>query len=106
MATRKYLLSRQARADLDSITNYLAQKNRTAARRVLLELLRTFEFLAENPDCGTHRDDLFPNARLFSPSRPASNYVVFFYPISEGVEISDVVHAAQDWEGMFLRGER
>jgi toxin ParE1/3/4 len=106
MASRRYFLSRQARADLDSIAAYLREKSPSAARRVLTELFRTFQFLAAAPESGTQRDDLYPKARLFTPSRPAANYVVFFYARSDGVEISDIIHAAQDWEGMFSRGER
>jgi toxin ParE1/3/4 len=44
--------------------------------------------------------------RIFTPSRPARNYVVFFYPHPDGIEISDVIRAAQDWEELFARGDR
>jgi plasmid stabilization system protein ParE len=106
MAARRYYLSRRARADLDSIAHYLAERNPKAARRVLTELRNTFQLLATSPESGTRRDDLHPNVRLFTPSPPARNFVVFFYPHPDGVEISDIIHAAQDWEGMFDRGER
>lgn len=106
MAGRQFRLSRRARADLDAISDYLREQNRNAARKVMLALLESFRFLADNPGSGTARDDLHPNVRVFSPARPARNYVVFFYPRSDGIEISDVVHAAQDWEGMFARDER
>jgi toxin ParE1/3/4 len=43
---------------------------------------------------------------MFIPSRPANNYIVFYYPGTDGIEISDVVHAAQDWPQMFASGER
>jgi toxin ParE1/3/4 len=106
MAARRYYLSRRARDDLESISSYLAERSPTAARRVLTELRNTFQFLATNPESGTRRDDLHPNVRIYTPSRPARNYVVFFYPHPEGVEISDVIHAAQDWEELFARGDR
>ena len=106
MAARRYHLSRRARADLDSISSYLADRSPGAARHVLTELRKTFELLARHPQIGTSRDDLHPNVRTFTPSRPARNYIVFFYPRPGGVEVSDIIHAAQDWEGMFGRGER
>jgi toxin ParE1/3/4 len=106
MAAPRFYLSRRARADLDSITEYLASQSTIAPRRVLLELWNTFEFLAANPEVGNRRDDLHPNVRMFTPSRPASNYIVFYYPRESGVEISDVIHAARDWTGMFASGER
>jgi toxin ParE1/3/4 len=106
MVPRRYFLSRQAHADLDSISSYLAERSPSAARQVLIELHNTFQSLATNPEIGTRRDDLYLNARLFSPARPADNYVIFFYSRSDGVEISDIIHGAQDWEGMFARGDR
>jgi toxin ParE1/3/4 len=106
MAAGRFHLSRRARADLDFIADSLAERSPDAARRVLTELRETFQALAQNPQIGTRRDDLHPNVRLFTPSRPASNYVIFFYPRPDGVEISDVIHAARDWEGAFERGER
>ena len=106
MASRRYLLSRRARADLDSIVEFLATRNPGAARRVLTELRTTFQSLALNPEMGTRRDDLHADVRLFTPSRPAGNYVVFYYPTIDGVEIADIIHAAQDWEGMFAQGDR
>jgi toxin ParE1/3/4 len=105
MRTRRYRLSRQASADLDAISDFLAARSQSAARRVMLELRDTFQFLADHPDAGTGRDDLRPGLRIFVPSRPASNYVVF-YRSCEIVEIITVVHAARDWTEMFASGER
>jgi toxin ParE1/3/4 len=106
MPRPRYTLSRQAQLDLDAIALYLADQSRGAARRVLTELRNTFQLLAANPGIGTRRDDLYFEVRSFSPSRPAANNVIFFYPRSYGVEISDVIHAAQNWEDMFERGDR
>jgi toxin ParE1/3/4 len=77
-----------------------------AARVVLTALRETFQYVASNPHSGTRRDDLHPNVRLFTSPRPANNYLVFFYARPDGVEISHIIHAAQDWERMFGRGER
>jgi toxin ParE1/3/4 len=55
---------------------------------------------------GSLREDLYPNLRMFVAKKPAQNYVVFFYPIPDGIEVSDVIHGARDWVGMFARGER
>jgi toxin ParE1/3/4 len=106
MASRRYYLSRRAQDDLDEIASYLAERSPDSARRVLGELRHTFKLLARNPESGTRRDDLHPNVRLFTPSRPASNYAIFFYPRPDGIEISDVIHAARDWIGMFSSGQR
>ncbi len=43
---------------------------------------------------------------MFVPAKPASNYVVFFYAVPDGIMVSTVVHSARDWTGMFLSGDR
>ena len=106
MARRRYRLSHQALADLEEIADHLGDQNASAADRVLEELLRTFQSLAANPELGTRREDLYSGIRLFVPPKPAGNYAVFYYPVSDGVEVSDVIHAARDWVGLFSRGER
>ncbi len=106
MSTIKFRLSRQARSDLEGIADYLAKSNPDAAERVLDTLLEAFEFLGENPLAGVARDDLHPHLRMFVPRRPATSFVVFYYPLRDGIEVSDVIHAAQDWIGMFEQGER
>jgi toxin ParE1/3/4 len=100
-----FRLSRHARSDLVEIAGSLGERNPSAADRVIEALSDTFRQLAQSPRMGTIRDDIRPNLRIFSPSRPAHNYVVLFYPIPEGVEIAGVYHAAQDWPAIFLRSD-
>jgi toxin ParE1/3/4 len=101
-----YRLSRQADRDLDAIADYIADFNPAAAYDVLDKLHDTFAFLASNPEVGTLREDLRPSLRVFTPERPAHNYVVFFQPRADGMEVITVIHGARDWESMFDRGER
>jgi plasmid stabilization system protein ParE len=101
-----YRLADQAVADLNEIADYLGARSPTAATNVLEALLETFELLATNPGLGTARDDLHNNIRIFVASAPADSYVICYYAFSEGVEISDVIHAARDWIGIFARDER
>lgn len=106
MSTINYRFSRRAIADLEHIADYLGRHSAGAAARVLDTLLEAFEFLGKNPRAGIARDDLHPHLRMFVPRRPASAYVVFYYPASDGIEVSDVIHASRDWIGMFERGDR
>jgi toxin ParE1/3/4 len=106
MAARQYHLSRQARIDFESIVSYLKQRNPQAARSVFLALRDTFQTLAANPEIGNRRDDLHANVRIFTSSPPAHNYVVFYYARPDGIEVSDILHAARDWTELFQRGER
>jgi plasmid stabilization system protein ParE len=106
MTLRKYRFSRQAQNDLAEIADYLSERSARAADRVLDAFLMTFERLAENPWMGMNRADLHPGLRMFVPRRRADSFVIFYYPLSDGIEVSDVVHASQDWLGMYERGER
>jgi plasmid stabilization system protein ParE len=101
-----YRLSRQARIDLDGIAEYIAEHNPAAVDRVLAGLRDTFSMLAASPQIGELRDDLSPGVRMQLAKRPAHKYVIFYYDRGDGVEISDVIHGARDWPGMFARGQR
>jgi toxin ParE1/3/4 len=106
MAKQFYRVSNQALADLYQIANYLGTEAPNSADAVLDEIHDVFQTLSGNTELGTERDDLSPGLRMFVPRRPAQNYVILYYTIGGGVEISDVIHAARDWVGMFRRGER
>ncbi len=101
-----YRLSRQADADLDDIADYVAADSPRAAIGILGALHDAFQTLAASPEIGNLRDDLMPSLRMFSPKRPASNYIIFYYVILDGIEVSDVIHGARDWVTLFSRGER
>jgi toxin ParE1/3/4 len=102
----RYRLAVAADADLDEIATTIGQSNLENAIAVLDRLHETFMMLANHPHVGMLRDDLVPGIRVFSPPRPAHNYVVFFYPMSNGIEVSAVIHGSRDWIGIFARGER
>jgi plasmid stabilization system protein ParE len=106
MTQRKFRLSHQAKEDLGGIADFLGERSPRAAQRVLDTLLDTFEHLAANPLMGMARDDLHAGLRMFVPRHPADHIVIFYYPLANGIEVSDVIHAARDWLGMFERGER
>jgi toxin ParE1/3/4 len=101
-----YRLSRQADADLDEIAEHIAADNADAADRVLNALSETFVALARSPGIGQRREDLRPGLRVFPATRPAHNYVVFYYPIPDGIEVATVLHGHRDWIGLFEQGER
>ena len=106
MARKTFRLSHQAVADLEKIADYLGQRNLAASSRVLETLLRTFSALGENPNLGMQRDDLHEGIRMIVPQKPANNYIVFYYVTELAIEISDVIHGARDWPGMFVQGKR
>jgi toxin ParE1/3/4 len=96
----RYLLSHAANANLDEIAEGLSN-----AVAILEALHSTFQVLADHPGVGALREDLLPGIRVFSPPRPANEYVVFFYPMPAGIEVAAVIHGSRDWITMFAQSE-
>jgi len=48
--------------------------------------------LAQTPLAGRSRDDLVSNLRSF----PVGNYIIFYTPVSDGIEVVRVMNGRQD----------
>lgn len=84
--------SPQADLDLDSIWNFIAVDDVHAAERQIDRIGKIFQMLIENPLAGRERFGLRKDLRSFAV-RP---YVVFYVPLSDGIEIIRVMHGHQD----------
>ena len=86
-----------AYADLEAIAGYIQQHNPDAAHRFLIVAEKTFSLLASQPLLGeAYPHPKFSELRFCTLGRRFRNYVVFYRPIAEGVEIVRVLHGAQD----------
>jgi toxin ParE1/3/4 len=85
------------RRDFESIWDYVAARNISAAD----ELLRTFDsklrLLSDFPKAGQARPELRPRLRTF----PAGGYLLCYRPIRNGIELVRVVHGAVIFGGCF-----
>lgn len=86
-----------AQKDLEDIIVYVAERNLPSAQKIVKELMKKFKLLAENPKIGTAKDNFTLNLRAF----PYKNYVIFYFPIENGVEIYRVLHGARDIDSLF-----
>jgi toxin ParE1/3/4 len=82
----------QALADADSIFDFIATDNLPAAANLIHRFERIMDMLTANPEAGRERSDLAPELRSF----PVGNYVIFYQPVSEGIEVVRILHAARD----------
>lgn len=89
--------SPSSRRDLTEILEYIAKDKPGAAVRHLERLEQDCWLLATNPGMGTSRDDLLPNLRAWS----IGNYVVYYRPAADGIEIIRVVHGSRDEKVLF-----
>jgi toxin ParE1/3/4 len=94
-------LSARAKSDLEDIADYLSGFNPAAAARVLDAIEETLLALAASPKIGRKRDDLLQNLRIHPARRPADSYVIFYFPMDEGIEVAAVMHGSRNWEAWF-----
>jgi toxin ParE1/3/4 len=84
--------SPQTEIDLASIYNFIADDNLKAADAWLKRIEGAFDMLAHSPLAGRPRDDLATNLRSF----PIGNYIIFYVPLSNGIEVVRVMNSRQD----------
>ena len=96
MANR-YELTEPARRDLKDIWIYIAENNSNAADKFMREFARKFRLLANNPKIGRAHEELVLNLRSF----PYRDYIIFYFPIENGVEIYRVLHGTRDIDSLF-----
>ena len=91
------LRTRQAHIDLLEIWTHMADSNPRAADRLLENIGRTCEALAEFPRMGRSRPELAPELR----SIPVGDYIIFYRPVEEGIQVVRVLHGARDIDRSF-----
>ena len=97
----RYRLSQQSHSDLEEIWLYIALDNLAAADRFIDELVGKFRTLAEQPGIGHARDELAESLRSF----PVGNYVIFYRPMQNGIDIVRVLSGFRDIPNVFTGGE-
>ncbi|GET39381.1 type II toxin-antitoxin system RelE/ParE family toxin [Microseira wollei] len=93
----RYRLSQQAEQDLEDLWVYLAQQDKIAADRQVARLLDRFPMLAQFPNMGRQRNELFTGLRSF----PVKPYIIFYTILPERVEIVRILHQSRDLEAQF-----
>ena len=89
--------SPEAENDLDEIWWYIAQDNPDSADKLLDEIDEASQKLAHFTNMGRNRDELYPGLKSF----PVGMYLIFYMPISGGIEIVRVLHGMMDIDAFF-----
>ena len=95
----KIIRSPDAEEDLLEIWSNIANDKPSAADRFLDTLEHRMELLSRHPKMGEARSDLAPRLRTFT----VGNYVIFFRPIRDGIEVVRVLHGSRDIPAIFRR---
>lgn len=90
----KLRFSEKAQNDLLEIGDGIAEHDPERAMQVLNDLEEKCQTLAALPMMGRDREGLAP--RLRSLALPP--YVIFYYPIANGVDVSRILHSSRDIE--------
>ena len=91
------IISPKAEEDLESINERIASYSPQAANRLLDKIGDKFETLASFPNMGKSRNELIAGLRSF----PIEDYLIFYFPIENGIEIARIVSGYRDLEFMF-----
>lgn len=92
----RVLIRPEAECDLDDIWWFIAQDSPQNADGFLDRMQEICLVLADFPLMGTSRDGLKPGLR----SQPVGNYLIFYFPIADGVDIVRVLNGARDIENI------
>lgn len=88
----RYRLSPRAAGDLNTIINYISDKNPRAAERLLDRLEARWDLLATQPRSGAPRDDLGPGFRQVV----VAEYLSIYRIEAGAIEILRVLHGRRN----------
>jgi toxin ParE1/3/4 len=92
-----YSLSDQAIQDLDDICDYIAQQDPSSASNLFDAIRQKCRQIAEFPNMGKSYTRLSNELRGFV----VSDYIVFYYPRPDGIDIVRIVSGYRDLELLF-----
>lgn len=95
---RGFVLTPEANADLREILLDIAEESPTAAERLRLRFLKSFETLAEAPGTGHYHEELLDRRYRF---KNLFSYVVCYAWEPRPIQIVAVVHGARDLAVLF-----
>jgi toxin ParE1/3/4 len=99
----EFILAPWVENELWAIWNFIAQDNPGAATRVIEAAYETFRSLASTPGLGRprkFRDPRLKGVRSWHVSG-FNNYLVFYRPTSNGIQVLHVYHGARDIDALF-----
>ena len=92
----EYRLTARADEDLQEISRFIAGESPQAARKLLRTFEQHFLLLAENTHYGRARPDIHPDLRY----SVVKNYLIFYRPIQDGIEVVRVVHSRRNIQAL------
>jgi toxin ParE1/3/4 len=88
----------RAASDIAEIWDYIAEDSLAQADAWVDRLDATLNTLANHPLMGRVREELSPGLR----SLPFGRYVIFYQPLSDGIDVIRILHSARDINTVFI----
>lgn len=89
----RLVIRQRADRDIDEQLVYLARQSPVVAERFLDSVDRTFQILASSPERGFAWS---PDGIRVWPVREFQNWLIFYRPLEDGIEIIRLLHGARD----------
>ena len=87
----------KAAEDITGVWDFIANDNLDAADHWVDQLDAQLRLLATQPLMGRARDELAPGIRSF----PFGRYLIFYVPISGGIDVVRILRGARDVDTVF-----
>jgi toxin ParE1/3/4 len=98
---KRYIVSRDATVDLDSIWDYIAERaGAETATEYLWKFYETFRSIASSPRAGVNVPDLPRDVRKF----PMGNYLIYYRALPGKILIARVLHGKRVQKKALRRG--
>ncbi|MCA9021557.1 MAG: type II toxin-antitoxin system RelE/ParE family toxin, partial [Planctomycetaceae bacterium] len=69
---------------------------KAAADRLILRINDLLQQLAAHPGIGANQDQYRKGLRCF----PIGNYLIFYEPVENGIQVLRILHGARQWEDL------
>ena len=93
-----YSFTDAAIKDIDDICEYIDRHNTKTASQLFDAIRKKCKLVASFPNMGKSYSKLTPNLRGFI----VEDYIVFYYPKEDGINIARIVSGYRDLESLFL----
>jgi toxin ParE1/3/4 len=92
----RYVITGPAKRDLADLFDYLAEDDPSAALRLDDAFREAFRNLAKLPYMGRSQEHRRPNLRSWIVGK----YLIFYRPLSDGIEVIRVLHGRRDLDAL------
>lgn len=97
-----YSFTDAAVKDLEEICEYIARQNSQAASQLFDVIRKKCRLVASFPNMGKSYSKIATDLRGFV----VEDYIVFYYPKQDGIDIMRVISGYRDFETLFLEDEK